>query len=1666
MTQAPQLTDTQRAALDAARTLARAGVPLFLARPDETSTIGFSLPSGWQHTTADPAVVDAWSPGMALCAVMGVAVDLLDVDPRNGGDVGRLAQVPRSYAVATTPSGGLHSFIAPLGVGSRDGVLPGVDVKGGRPDGSSRGFAFLAPTVKASKETGEPVAYAWHQYPAEDTLAGRDGDQTGAALAALVTMVKAGTGVTRVEGPAWWREFATQREPQSQAAAERAINGKLAEVSGWTAADGGFRAVLMRAAMTLGGYVGGGWLDEGDAWRRLETACSQAWGSPDEDDRRWIEQGLADGAEQPFAVYTPEDEATFGEAAQAVAAQRPAGPPWSVYRALGTETFDPAWCTNDQEYAEAVAVRTIPVLRFAQDTGTWVVRRAESWREREDLAGWAVALVGRLMPLGETPIPKDVTDRTEGHWQAHRRAVFLNSGTASRVERKLKAIVRADHPAAVELADLDGDPEVLWAGGYPFDLRASGDEPTLAPVDPSTPHMHTAAVAPLAIETPFWDRFVAAVWPDPAVRAYAMRVLGLALAGYPDAALPVLYGPERTGKTAAVSLIVRVLGSYAHSADPRLLAGADHTHASVVYALRGRRLSFIDEGPRRGHLAAERLKQLTGGGQLTGNAMRSNPITFNPTHTLVMTTNDEPPITDPALRARVRIVPCDADQAEVRAARQALTPARWEAEAPGVLAALMRECAGWLADPDSASTAAAPASISALAVEMAAGQDPVREWVELCTLPADPGTPGRELYRKFVGWFDAQPLYRRQTVPSESAFGRSLNDQGFPFSMGGPRKKIKYRPLSVMDGGAGPAPWEPQPPAGAAYPVATMPDATPPVASPNVGGGSSADTSPTLADTPSGEVSAPENTRSEPKFSSSADTADTSSRSITESQDTSPIWSSPLETHRGIGDDPPKCRQDGAEDGDNRRSEPVADTSGEVSASSGTTPAESPNGPVSGIVPGQDPSSVDDRPAWLVGRDLSQSVTNEEVSARVAESGLGRGDARKALNVELRAVRKVAKAAAKVAEREAAIRTAAGEVYALPCVVDRAGNVLDVTVEQAEAVVAAALRRTDGTLTVDVETTGYPVGHRLYGLRTVQLGDDAAAVVFDANEHAGPVRELLGRASRLHAHSASADLVPLDRAGLIERESGWDRMDDTVLRAKLADPQSTGSDPGLKRLAGNVLGAHAVIPAADQARSALFAAGKWSSPKMFADQLAQPIERNGWANVESGSATMVRYAASDVLDTAPLAGVMPEPPAGVLARERLAQRVTARVAHDGVRIDAEHVARLTEQHTAGKAEAGARVRAFGVENPGSDAQVGTVAEQLGARLPRTGTGRPSVAVGVLDPMRGAEGRLGEFVAAVLDYRHHDTALGLFLRPYSLLCSEGDGRARPTVYTIGTDTGRMSCVRPNMQQLPREGGVRACVTADPGEALISADFSGVELRVAAALSGDPQLRAIIAEEDAFDAEVRARAAADQTTDKVARAAILAERGWDNAGRADGLHWLIARLVWGPDATKAHRYMAKRIVFGRLYGGGLDTLAMQAGTDHTTAQRALDALDEITPGLTDWSRSIREAVKGGRTKFQTYSGRVIHLPAEFPHKAPNYCIQGTARELLVDALIRWEGTRWAGSRIIPVHDEIVTFVPEAEAAEATAALIECMTTTREGVRIVAEADEPSFAWQDSA
>lgn len=626
------------------------------------------------------------------------------------------------------------------------------------------------------------------------------------------------------------------------------------------------------------------------------------------------------------------------------------------------------------------------------------------------------------------------------------------------------------------------------------------------------------------------------------------------------------------------------------------------------------------------------------------------------------------------------------------------------------------------------------------------------------------------------------------------------------------------------------------------------------------------------------------------------------------------------------------------------------------------------------------------------------------------------------------------RAQAKAAEKAERIALAAGGSVQYPAVVLRDGQVLESPLSTAEELLSGL-----SELTVDVESSGVPIGHKDYELRLVQLGNDEFAVDLDPKDPAQMelAARVLAAAPVLHAHSSTADIVPLAHAGYVDFDSAMERMDDTAIRAKLNDPQSTGSDAGLKRISDYMLGADSASTPAEEARAELFKANGWlSEPK--ADT---PMERNGWYQVDPACKTFARYGGSDVLDTALIAKRLAQIPPHIAARENAVAHMVSRIALKGIKLNGALIGDLMTEHVMKRDEWAKTIQSWtSIDNVGSDKQVAQALLGMGVRLPYTKPstrfpdGQPSVAAGVLETLQGELDGTGHpaatLIEQVLTWRHHDTAITLFLTPYSVLVNDGDGRARPTVYTLGADTGRMSCTRPNIQQLPREGGFRAMFVADEGMTFISADFSSVEIRVAAALSQDQVLIRML------------------------------EEGLDP-------HAMAAAIVYGPDFTKAQRYAVKRGVFGRIYGGGVSTLAAQMRVSVAIAQKLIDAIDTLWPTLSAWSKASTQAVERGlETTFTTYSGRVVHLPKKAAHAAGNYKIQGTARELLVDALMRWRETKWGKAIMWPVHDELDVMVPIEDAEAATAELVRCMETELLGVRIVAEPSAPSPVWQDAA
>lgn len=173
----------QDKALEPAVRLIESGVPVFVAKPVPASydrRSEFFLPKGWQRTKPDVRVLEEWRPGYAVCAVTGIKFDVLDIDPRNGGEESlkllRMIRVmPPFKGEVATPSGGQHFYIPRSHMRKSTNVWNGIDIQAGDDFEYGRGFVYIPPTVRKSKTTGRMTGYTWVEEPSVDIIQGLEG---------------------------------------------------------------------------------------------------------------------------------------------------------------------------------------------------------------------------------------------------------------------------------------------------------------------------------------------------------------------------------------------------------------------------------------------------------------------------------------------------------------------------------------------------------------------------------------------------------------------------------------------------------------------------------------------------------------------------------------------------------------------------------------------------------------------------------------------------------------------------------------------------------------------------------------------------------------------------------------------------------------------------------------------------------------------------------------------------------------------------------------------------------------------------------------------------------------------------------------------------------------------------------------------------------------------------------------------------------------------------------------------------------------------------------------------------------------------------------------------------------------------------------------------------
>lgn len=301
-------------------------------------------------------------------------------------------------------------------------------------------------------------------------------------------------------------------------------------------------------------------------------------------------------------------------------------------------------------------------------------------------------------------------------------------------------------------------------------------------------------------------------------------------------------------------------------------------------------------------------------------------------------------------------------------------------------------------------------------------------------------------------------------------------------------------------------------------------------------------------------------------------------------------------------------------------------------------------------------------------------------------------------------------------------------------------------------------------------------------------------------------------------------------------------------------------------------------------------------------------------------------------------------------------------------------------------------------NPRSPKQMAERFEQAGIMLPPDAKGAPSLDQNLLAFLRNDY----ELIDRYMTWKTSVTKVSNIEK---LLESVGpDGRIHCNYRQMGTETGRLSAASPNLQQVNRGKDFRSKFVAAPGYVLVVADFSQVELRVAAELSGEQRM---------IDAYLAGRDLHTET------AALMAKVSFE-------------------EVTKAQRQSAKVANFGLLYGAGPATLQKQAVAQYgidmelSEAREIVEGFRSAYPRLYAWQQE--EGTKTTKA-VQTALGRrrmLVGFNDKYTTRI-NTQVQGTAGDIAKIAIGRlWKLIGQAPANeaklIAMVHDEIVLEVRE--------------------------------------
>jgi DNA polymerase-1 len=561
---------------------------------------------------------------------------------------------------------------------------------------------------------------------------------------------------------------------------------------------------------------------------------------------------------------------------------------------------------------------------------------------------------------------------------------------------------------------------------------------------------------------------------------------------------------------------------------------------------------------------------------------------------------------------------------------------------------------------------------------------------------------------------------------------------------------------------------------------------------------------------------------------------------------------------------------------------------------------------------------------------------------------------------------------------------------------------------------------------VDVESTGLDPWSDEFRVTLVQISDGDETYIIPPTV-TGAIEALHGTLEnpkvKIATHS-QFDTVALCTLGIVVGP----KVIDTYILSRLLSPGNEHPH-GLKPLTQQWLKAEELVRA-DEARHEFFKAEAAAHAPKGTMRSTRKIESWGWQSIDPLAHEVLEYAGLDAIAVRILAPVLVKEltdrgvPCSLIEQELWLGTVATSMRLSGMKVDTERVHNLLQRYEQEMKDAADVITTVtGLPSPLSPKRVEWLQERGVKFDPArvTEKGRPQLDKDALPDLcaKYPDGDVGLVLQCSLFLSERKNAVANLTN--FLAHSDADGYVHPEIKTLGARTGRMSVVNPALQTLKKsDPELRGCFIAEPGSVLISADFSQIEIRVAAALSGDRELSApILNGEDTHDST--------------------------------------ARHLYGDDFTKDQRQVAKQVNFGSLYGGGAGTLSKQAGI----------GMDEARSVVTKWKSTYKQVahmshVLSGMHVIVNPAGRRIPSDPERGYANLNYLIQSTARDLFVVAVRRIVERLGAEYLWMFVHDEVILQAPLSQAEAVRRVVQEEMTFTFYGIPVDAEAEVLGVRW----